>query len=53
MLKDELDTARHEIALSLEELRDVARGIHPAVLSGHGLGVAVESLAARAPCRCS
>ena len=48
-LKHELDTARHEIALSLEELRDVARGIHPAVLSGHGLTVAVESLAARAP----
>jgi signal transduction histidine kinase len=48
-LKRELDTARHEIALSLEELRDVARGIHPAVLSGHGLTVAVESLAARAP----
>ena len=27
----------------------MARGIHPAVLSGHGLTVAVESLAARAP----
>jgi signal transduction histidine kinase len=27
----------------------VARGIHPAVLSGHGLGVALESVAARAP----
>jgi signal transduction histidine kinase len=48
-LKQEFDTARHEIALSLEELRDVARGIHPAVLSGHGLAVAVESLAAHAP----
>jgi signal transduction histidine kinase len=44
-----LDQARHEIALSLEELRDVARGIHPAVLSGHGLQVALESVAARAP----
>jgi signal transduction histidine kinase len=48
-LRDELDAARQEIALSLDELRDVARGIHPAVLTGHGLGVAVESLAARAP----
>src|SRR6185295_481125 len=48
-LKQELDTARHEIALSLEELRDVARGIHPAVLSGHGLTVAIESVAAGAP----
>jgi signal transduction histidine kinase len=44
-----LDHARHEIALSLEELRDVASGIHPAVVSGHGLAVALESLAARAP----
>jgi signal transduction histidine kinase len=44
-----LDQARREIALSLEELRDVARGIHPAVVSGHGLAVALESLAACAP----
>ncbi len=44
-----LDQARHEIALSLEELRDVAHGIHPAVLSGHGLEVALESIVARAP----
>jgi signal transduction histidine kinase len=41
--------AREEIAISLEELRDVARGIHPAVLSGHGLEVALESMAAPAP----
>ena len=44
-----LDQARQEIATSLEELRDVARGIHPAVVSGHGLEVALEQLAARAP----
>ena|SRR5436190_246505 len=44
-----LDLARTEIALSLSELRDVARGIHPAVVSGHGLKVALESMAARAP----
>jgi signal transduction histidine kinase len=43
-----LDQARREIARSLEELRDVARGIHPAVLSGHGLEVALESIAAHA-----
>ena len=48
-VRTELDQARREIALSLEELRDVARGIHPAVLTGHGLKVALESLAARAP----
>lgn len=44
-----LDQARREIALSLAELRDVARGIHPAVVSGHGLKVALESIVARAP----
>jgi signal transduction histidine kinase len=44
----QLDDARHEIAVSLEELRAVARGIHPAVLSGHGLEVALESLASQA-----
>ncbi|MDQ3865609.1 MAG: histidine kinase [Actinomycetota bacterium] len=43
-----LDQARREIATSLEELRDVARGIHPAVVSGHGLEIALEQLAARA-----
>jgi signal transduction histidine kinase len=43
-----IDQARREISLSLDELRDVARGIHPAVVSGHGLAVALESLAARA-----
>lgn len=41
-----IDSAREEISISLEELRDVARGLHPAVLSGHGLKVALESLAA-------
>jgi signal transduction histidine kinase len=45
----QLEAARREISISLEELRDVARGIHPAVLSGHGLAVALESVAARAP----
>ena len=41
--------ARHELTRSLDELRELARGIHPAVLTGHGLEVALESLAARAP----
>jgi signal transduction histidine kinase len=43
-----IDHARSEIALSLEELRDIAHGLHPAIVSGHGLAVALESLAARA-----
>jgi signal transduction histidine kinase len=41
-----LDWARQEIAVSLDELRAVARGLHPAVLSGHGLEVALQSMAA-------
>jgi signal transduction histidine kinase len=41
--------ARREIAASLTELREIARGLHPAVVSGHGLAVALEQLAARAP----
>jgi signal transduction histidine kinase len=44
-----LGSARREIAASLAELREVARGIHPAVVSGHGLDVALEQLVARAP----
>ena len=46
---ERLVRARHEIATSLEELRDVARGLHPAVVSGHGLEVALEQLVARGP----
>jgi signal transduction histidine kinase len=37
------------VAVSLDELRDVARGIHPAVVTGHGLAVALESVAERTP----
>jgi signal transduction histidine kinase len=38
---------RSQLAESLGELRDVSRGIYPAVLTGHGLAVALESLTAR------
>jgi signal transduction histidine kinase len=34
---------------AVEELRDLAAGIHPAVLSQRGLDAALESLASRAP----
>jgi signal transduction histidine kinase len=44
-----IDNARKEIAASLKELREIASGLHPAVVSGHGLEVALEQLAARAP----
>jgi signal transduction histidine kinase len=46
---EQLGQAQRELAQSLEELRDLARGIHPAVLTGHGLAVALEQVAARAP----
>jgi PAS domain S-box-containing protein len=41
--------ASEELALSLEELRELARGLHPAVLIERGLGPTLEALAARAP----
>jgi signal transduction histidine kinase len=42
----QLERARGEIDTSLAELRQIAQGIHPAVVSGHGLSVALEQLAA-------
>ena len=44
-----LASARQEIAVSLDELREVAHGLHPAVVTGHGLEVALEQLVAHAP----
>jgi PAS domain S-box-containing protein len=44
-----LTGAGAELAQALEELRELARGIHPAVLTDRGLGPALESLADRAP----
>ena len=43
-----LDTAREELGRALEELRELARGIHPAVLTERGLQAALEALAGRA-----
>jgi signal transduction histidine kinase len=43
-----LGDARRQVTASLDELRDIARGLHPAVVSAHGLPVALEELAARA-----
>ena len=37
-----LAAARDELAASLQELRELARGIHPAVLTDHGLSVALD-----------
>ena len=44
-----LDGAIGELYAGIEELRELARGIHPAVLTQRGLEPALESLASRAP----
>jgi signal transduction histidine kinase len=44
-----LDAARSELDHALDELRELARGIHPSVLSDRGLEAAVDGLAQRAP----
>jgi signal transduction histidine kinase len=44
-----LDEALAELSASLAELRELARGIHPAVLSERGLDAALYALASRAP----
>jgi signal transduction histidine kinase len=45
----ELDSARGELDQALDELRELARGIHPSVLSDRGLDAALDGLARRAP----
>jgi signal transduction histidine kinase len=45
----ELATARSELDHALEELRELARGIHPSVLTDRGLEAALVGLAHRAP----
>jgi signal transduction histidine kinase len=44
-----ISQAREEAQLAVKELRELARGIHPALLSDRGLGAALEALASRAP----
>jgi signal transduction histidine kinase len=43
-----LASARERLAVGLEELREIARGLHPAILS-RGLEVALAGVAERAP----
>ena len=44
-----LEEVAQELAQAITELRELAQGIHPAVLTERGLGPALEVLAARAP----
>jgi signal transduction histidine kinase len=47
-MRARLNGALDELRTSLQELRELARGIHPAVLSERGLAPAIEMLAKRA-----
>ncbi|MFJ2831975.1 sensor histidine kinase [Streptomyces sp. NPDC087263] len=42
-----VDEAHGEVKLALQELRDLARGIHPAVLTDRGLDAALSAVASR------
>ncbi|MEV4444159.1 MULTISPECIES: sensor histidine kinase [Streptomyces] len=42
-----VDEAHGEVKTALQELRDLARGIHPAVLTDRGLDAALSSVASR------
>ncbi|HWI71958.1 MAG TPA: histidine kinase [Baekduia sp.] len=44
-----LDRAQEEARLATDELRELARGLHPAGLTEKGLGSALEALAGRSP----
>jgi signal transduction histidine kinase len=44
-----LDEASEELARATDELRELARGIHPAVLTDRGLSAALTALAKRSP----
>jgi signal transduction histidine kinase len=44
-----LDGAAADLDAAIRDLRELARGIHPAVLSDRGLGPALEALASRIP----
>ena len=44
-----LDAARRSLAEATDELRELARGIHPPVLTDRGLVPALEALATRSP----
>ena len=44
-----VDEAHGEVKRTLAEIRDLVRGIHPAVLSDRGLDAAISALAVRCP----
>ena len=44
-----LDEAMEDLKLTVDSLRDLARGVHPPILTDRGLAPAIETLAERAP----
>jgi signal transduction histidine kinase len=44
-----LDGVGEDLKLALQELRELARGLHPAILTERGLAPALQSIATRAP----
>jgi signal transduction histidine kinase len=48
-IRELLDACSAELALALEELRELARGIHPAILTERGLDPALRAVADRSP----
>ncbi len=48
-LAGKIEEARHQLSAALAELREMARGIHPAILTQEGLEAALGFLAERAP----
>jgi signal transduction histidine kinase len=44
-----IDLMEEKLGAALDELRELARGIHPGILTDRGLAPALESLASRAP----
>jgi PAS domain S-box-containing protein len=48
-LKPLLDEGVEHTRSAIDELRELAHGLHPAILTHHGLAAAVEALAERAP----
>jgi len=47
--REAIDRAHEEAKQALKELRDLVRGLHPAVLNDQGLDAALSGVAARAP----
>ncbi len=43
-----LEAAQTELALALEEIRQLVRGLHPRILTDHGLAPAIQALGERA-----